>query len=74
LENDGGSGTAGSHWESDYLINEMMTGYSTGFDLASLLTLSYFADMGMYSLYLPLEKSYTGIMFYGKGEGSIIFS
>eukprot|EP01125_Pyxidicula_operculata_P006271 TRINITY_DN2178_c0_g1_i1.p1 TRINITY_DN2178_c0_g1~~TRINITY_DN2178_c0_g1_i1.p1 ORF type:complete len:648 (-),score=81.24 TRINITY_DN2178_c0_g1_i1:297-2240(-) len=48
LEDGGGSGTAGSHWEQRVFRNEYMTGTSTPFPVYSLITFSLMKDMGFY--------------------------
>ena len=49
LENDGGSGTAGAHWEKSWVDNEMMAGIiSTGSIYISKLTLKLMEDSGWY--------------------------
>ena len=49
FENDGGSGTAGAHWEKSWIDNEMMSGsISTGSVYISKLTLKFMEDSGWY--------------------------
>ncbi len=49
FENDGGSGTAGAHWERSWVDNEMMAGViSTGSIYISKLTLKLMEDSGWY--------------------------
>ena len=48
IENDGGPGTAGSHWEESIFVEELMTGFYNGgrANPLSRLTIGAFADMG----------------------------
>ena len=48
LEDYGGSGTAGSHWDRSVVYNEYMTGWSTRDSIFSNLTLALFQDTGWY--------------------------
>lgn len=50
LEDYGGAGTAGSHWELRLGNNEIMTGYADAALIISNLTLSLFRDMGWYQV------------------------
>jgi len=67
IENNGGSGTAGSHWEKRLLGNEGMTGVSAGDGSAvfSTLTLAMFSDLGFYSV----DYGAAGALLYGRGRG-----
>jgi hypothetical protein len=43
----GGSGTAGSHWDEDTFGNELMTGYiNTGENYFTKMSAASFADLG----------------------------
>ena len=66
LENQGGSGTAGSHWEARILLGEYMNGYSyTEEQVISEFTLAVLEDSGYYK-----PNYYTGgLMRYGKHKG-----
>ena len=66
LENQGGSGTAGSHWESRILLGEYMNGYAyTEEQVISEFTLAVLEDSGYYK-----ANYYTGgLMRYGKNKG-----
>ena len=66
LENDGGGGTAASHWESRILLGENMCGYlRTEEQVISEFTLAYLEDTGYYK-----PNYYTGgLMRYGKNKG-----
>ncbi len=47
VENNGGPGTAGSHWEESVFDNELMTGYINGTVIPlSRVTAAQFADLG----------------------------
>eukprot|EP01114_Cavostelium_apophysatum_P003739 TRINITY_DN1386_c0_g1_i1.p1 TRINITY_DN1386_c0_g1~~TRINITY_DN1386_c0_g1_i1.p1 ORF type:complete len:652 (-),score=128.29 TRINITY_DN1386_c0_g1_i1:65-1747(-) len=65
LEEYGGSGTAGSHWELRAVKNELMGGYVNPLMPLSHLTLGLFEDMGWY------EPNYTQAEYWawGKNEG-----
>ena len=66
LENQGGEGTAGSHWEARILLGEYMNGYSyTEEQVISEFTLAVLEDSGYYK-----PNYYTGgLMRYGKYKG-----
>ncbi|HYI42624.1 MAG TPA: leishmanolysin-related zinc metalloendopeptidase [Sphingomicrobium sp.] len=47
VEQDGGAGTAGSHWDEEIFDNELMTGYiNSGNNPLSEMTAASFADLG----------------------------
>jgi leishmanolysin len=47
IETDGGSGTAGAHWDEAYFNNELMTGYINGSNnLLSKMTVASLWDLG----------------------------
>lgn len=50
LEDGGGEGTAGSHWEQRTFMNEYMTGTSVEFPVVSDITLALFKDTGWYDI------------------------
>ena len=66
LENQGGNGTEGSHWEARILLGEYMNGYSyTEEQVISEFTLAVLEDSGYYK-----ANYYTGgLMRYGKHKG-----
>ena len=66
LENQGGTGTEGSHWEARILLGEYMNGYSyTEEQVISEFTLAVLEDSGYYK-----ANYYTGgLMRYGKHKG-----
>jgi len=65
LEDYGGSGTAGSHWELRMVQNEYMAGYINSLMPVSYLTMSLFEDMGWYSVDYTKAEYWT----WGKGQG-----
>ena len=46
VEQDGGSGTAGSHWDEETFNNELMTGYINDGELLHAMSAASFADLG----------------------------
>jgi leishmanolysin len=65
LENQGGSGTAGSHWEARVMLSDLMIGVAYDEAVLSEITLALFEDSGWYK-----TNKYTGGLFrYGKNEG-----
>ena len=66
LENYGGGGTVGSHWEARILLGDYMNGYKYEEEEAiSELTLAYLEDTGYYK-----ANYYTGgLMRFGKNKG-----
>eukprot|EP00163_Fabomonas_tropica_P005191 TRINITY_DN1465_c0_g1_i1.p1 TRINITY_DN1465_c0_g1~~TRINITY_DN1465_c0_g1_i1.p1 ORF type:complete len:516 (+),score=104.34 TRINITY_DN1465_c0_g1_i1:927-2474(+) len=48
LEDQGGGGTGGSHWEKRLYLNEYMTGSASSNPVFSEITLALFKDMGYY--------------------------
>ena len=70
LESQGGSGSAGSHWESRIMLGDYMV--STDYDETVIIdiTLDLFEDIGWYKV-----NYYTGGLFrFGKNEGCEFFS
>jgi len=65
LENGGGAGTAGSHWEKRLAQNEYMTGTSSSDPVFSILTLALLEDSGWY---YPNYEHATEFL-WGKGQG-----
>jgi hypothetical protein len=51
VETDGGSGTAGGHWDEETFANEVMTGYIDPANFLSGMTIAALEDMG-YDTYL----------------------
>ena len=65
VENQGGSGTKGSHWEARTMLGEYMIGESYDDAIISDMTLSLFEDSGWYT-----TNRFTGGLFrHGKNEG-----
>jgi len=50
VEQDGGSGTAGSHWDEQALINELMTGYINGDTSTTTVNDNYLSKFSVMSL------------------------
>lgn len=68
IEDQGGSGTAGSHWEKRILYTEFMAGIlSSVKSYITSLTLAYFEDKGFYVADYAWAQN--GSMAYGKGKG-----
>ena len=68
IENQGGSGTAGSHWEKRIFMNEYMSGVSTGLrpDYTTL-TFGLFEDMGWY--YVNWDSSHITVGTWLRNAG-----
>ena len=70
LENYGGVGSAGSHWESRYLLGDYMMASDYPENVISDISLAVFEDSGFYKV-----NYYTGGLFrFGKGEGCNFFN
>ena len=70
LENQGGVGSVGSHWEARYMLGDYML--STDYDdiVLSDISLALFEDTGFYKV-----NYYTGGLFkFGKNKGCDLFS
>ena len=70
LENQGGEGSAGSHWESRYMLADYMV--STDFEDTAIsdMTLALFEDTGFYKV-----NYFSGGLFkFGKNKGCAFFS
>lgn len=65
LENDGGSGSLGSHWEKVILYNEMMTAVSAKNTVISEFTLAILQDSGWYKVNFDMAHPIS----WGKGKG-----
>lgn len=65
IENQGGPGTAGSHWEKRVLENEAMSGVATQVYAVSRITLALFEDSGWYQVNYDKAENMT----WGKGLG-----
>ena len=70
LEDQGGQGTAGGHWESRYMLGDFMIGSEYVDNVISDITLALFNDTGMYQ-----AMPYSGGLFkYGKNKGCNFFN
>ena len=70
LENYGGAGSAGSHWESRYMLGDYMIATDYPEIVISDISLAVFEDSGFYKV-----NYYTGGLFrFGKGEGCNFFN
>ena len=65
LEDDGGDGSQGSHWERSLLMNESMTASEIANTRVSGFTLSLMEDTGWYTVNYKLEEFFT----FKKGAG-----
>jgi hypothetical protein len=64
LENQGGTGTSGSHWESRVMLGDLMIGFDYSEIYLSEITLGLFNDSGWYKV-----NDYTGGLFrHGKNQ------
>ena len=69
LENQGGSGTVGSHWESRYMLGDYMISSDYLDNVISDITLALFEDSGLYKV-----NYYSGGLFkFGKNMGCSFF-
>ena len=65
LENQGGDGSAGSHWEARYMLGDYMISTDYPEVVISDITLAYFEDTGFYKV-----NYYSGGLFrFGKNQG-----
>jgi len=70
LENQGGSGSVGSHWESRYMLGDYMISTDYPDQAISDITLGLFEDTGFYKV-----NYYSGGLFkFGKNKGCEFFS
>jgi len=65
VEDAGGSGSAGSHWEKIALGNEVMVANQVANPVLSGFTLSLLYDSGWYEINWDMEEPF----FWGKGKG-----
>ena len=63
IEDEGGPGSKGSHWDRRILLNELMT--SQGGNVRSVFTLAYFKDLGYYDANYSMAED----LVVGKGLG-----
>ena len=69
LENQGGTGTEGSHWETRYMLGDYMIGADYSEIVISDITLALLEDTGYYKI-----NYYSGGLFrYGKNQGCSFF-
>ena len=69
LENQGGAGTEGSHWETRYMLGDYMIGADYTEIVISDISLALLEDTGFYKI-----NYYTGGLFrYGKNQGCSFF-
>ena len=65
MENQGGKGSVGSHWEARYMLGDYMISTDYSEIVISDITLAYFEDTGFYKV-----NYYTGGLFrFGKNKG-----
>lgn len=65
LEDGGGRGTAGSHWEKRLLMNEIMTGSVDTRSVVSPMTLALLEDSGWYRANMSMAEQ----LDWGRGQG-----
>jgi hypothetical protein len=65
IENDGGDGTKGSHWEKMILANEVMVGDTSLNPVISKFSLALFEDTGWYQVNYDMAEP----IFWAKGKG-----
>ena len=71
MENEGGGGSAGSHWERTVIYNEYMVGIIPKFDsIFTRFTFNLFKDTGWY---YNLTETYVEDITWGKGKGCEFF-
>jgi hypothetical protein len=69
LENQGGEGSAGAHWEARYMLGDYMLSTDYFENVLSDITLALFEDSGFYKV-----NYYSGGLFkYGKNTGCSFF-
>eukprot|EP00897_Mesotaenium_endlicherianum_P009795 jgi/Mesen1/8844/ME000053S08253 len=66
LEDGGGRGTAGSHWEKRLLMNEIMTGSVDTHSVVSAMTLALLEDSGWYRANLSMAEP----LAWGRRQGT----
>jgi hypothetical protein len=70
LEDQGGTGSAGAHWESRYMLGDYMVSTDYPDSAISDITLALFEDSGFYKV-----NYYSGGLFkFGKGAGCRFFN
>ena len=69
LENEGGKGSKGSHWERAYMMNDIMTASFIINSRVSAITLSLFEDSGWYEV----DHTFDEFFSYQQGDGCSVF-
>ena len=69
LEDAGGSGTAGSHWDKRIMMNDYMTAFIPSDGIFSDVTLALFQDTGWYSVNYTLAQT----PYFGRNAGCSFF-
>jgi len=70
LENQGGTGSAGSHWEARYMLGDYMISTDYMDNVISDISIALFEDSGLYEV-----EYYSGGLFkFGKNKGCIFFN
>lgn len=69
IENAGGDGTAGSHWEKRVFFNEYMTGSASSDPVFSNLTVAFFEDSGWYKAGADVQALFETRFYWGKSRG-----
>lgn len=59
LENEGGEGSVGAHWERNILMNEMMTASEITSSRISIFTLALMQDSGWYTSNFDFAENFT---------------
>ncbi|EGR28385.1 leishmanolysin family protein, putative [Ichthyophthirius multifiliis] len=71
IENQGGTGTIGAHWERTVLYNEIMTGAPLSVNrVFSIFTIAALKDTGFYP---EINDNMADQIFWGKGKGCDFF-
>ena len=70
LEDQGGDGTAGFHWEGRYMLGDYMIGADYPDSVISDITLAVLQDSGFYEV----DYNYGGLFKFGKNKGCEFFN
>lgn len=70
LEDEGGSGSAGSHWEKNSMGNDFMTAIANGRPFVSRISYHLFNDVGWYKANFTNAEKF----FWGQGRGCTFLS
>lgn len=65
MENNGGSGSVGAHWEKNFLMNDFMVAILTPHSVISKFTLALMEDTGWYKV----NYNYSEPLFFGRNKG-----